>query len=256
MAHLLTWTRIRLLARPSTIYSRYREGKHHFRWLLRWRNLPVRASPPSSPLLRLTAYLRLASCLSTPGWMCIGIEYRQAGFSPSLLYCSFSSLPPLSVLSFSLSFSNLFPFFSLPRRRPPLPPRLRNLLPVPMKVATWSIESLLSLSTSLAYVLPLSRSLSIAFFLQLSKIFSIPVSRFHPFDELRCHNNRFVALSQDLGYDSITSWSQWKRWYLRNRQASLNIRTSACQLGFYAVTASEYLWNISCAINIFGESAV
>lgn len=95
MAHLLTWTRIRLLARPSTIYSRYREGKHHFRWLLRWRNLPVRASPPSSPMLRLTAYLRLASCLSTPGWMCIGIEYRQATLSPSLLYRSYSSVRSL-----------------------------------------------------------------------------------------------------------------------------------------------------------------
>lgn len=153
MAHLLTWTRIHLLVRPSTIYSRYREGKHHFRWLLRWRNLPVRASPPSSPLLRLTAYLRLASCLSTPGWMCIGIEYRQAALSPSLLYCSFPSLPPLFVLSFSLPISFLFP----PWHRPPLPPpRLRNLLPVPMKVATWSIDSLLPRSSSptLSFLLP------------------------------------------------------------------------------------------------------
>lgn len=161
MAHLLTWTRIRLLARPSTIYSRYREGKHHFRWLLRWRNLPVRASPPSSPMLRLTAYLRLASCLSTPGWMCIGIEYRQAALSPSLLYRSYSSLPPLSVslfLPYPFPISYLFP----PRRRPPLPPRLRNLLPVPMKVATWSIESLLSLFRPLS--LMFSHSLLLSFY--------------------------------------------------------------------------------------------
>lgn len=141
MAHLLTWTRIRFLARPSTIYSRYREGKHHFRWLLRWRNLPVRASPSSSPLLRLTAYLRLASCLSTPGWMCIGIEYRQAALSPPL------SLVLLLFLATTSSRSLFLPFlFPPPRHRSPLPPRLRNLLPVSMKVATWSIESLVSLS--------------------------------------------------------------------------------------------------------------
>lgn len=108
MAHLLTWTQIRLLARPPTIYSRYREGKHHFRWLLRWRNLPVRASPPSSPLLRLTAYLWLASCLSTPGWMCIGIEYRQAALSLILLlFLATASFRSLS-LSFSLSQSLSF----------------------------------------------------------------------------------------------------------------------------------------------------
>lgn len=47
------------------------------------------SQPEPSPhgLLRLTAYLRLASCLSTPGWMCIGIEYRQTAslflFPPS-----------------------------------------------------------------------------------------------------------------------------------------------------------------------------
>lgn len=43
------------------------------------------SEPTPSPflhgLLRLTAYLRFASCLSTPGWMCIGIEYRQTASS-------------------------------------------------------------------------------------------------------------------------------------------------------------------------------
>lgn len=38
-------------------------------------------------------------------------------------------------LFFPPSLSNLF-LFSSPTRRPPLPPHLRNLLPVPMKVAT------------------------------------------------------------------------------------------------------------------------
>lgn len=41
-------------------------------------------------------------------------------------------LYPLSLSPAPISISYLFP----PRRRPPLPPRLRNLLPVPMKVAT------------------------------------------------------------------------------------------------------------------------
>lgn len=105
MAHLLTWTRIRLSARPSTIYSRYRQGKHHFRWLLRWRNLPVRASPPPHSLLRLTAYLRLASCLSTPGWMCIGIEYRQAAAARRLSSYSllFLAVVPFRLPPFSFS---------------------------------------------------------------------------------------------------------------------------------------------------------
>lgn len=111
MAHLLTWTWIRLLARPSTIYSRYREGKHHFRWLLRWRNLPVRANPPSYPLLRLTAYLRLASCLSTPGWMCIGIEYRQAALSPSLFLPYTAPFPRYRLFSFSPSLFQSLSFF-------------------------------------------------------------------------------------------------------------------------------------------------
>lgn len=104
MVHLLTWPRIRLVVRAATIYTPLRGRKHHFRWLLRWRNLPVRANPHG--LLRLTAYLRFASCLSTPGWMCIGIEYRQTA-------SSFLFTPP------------------------------RNLLPVSMKLATWSIVPLL-----------------------------------------------------------------------------------------------------------------
>lgn len=89
MVHLLTWPRIRLVVRAATIYPRCRGRKHHFRWLLRWRNLPVRASLHG--LLRLTAYLRLASCLSTPGWMCIGIEYRQTASSFLFLPLSKSS---------------------------------------------------------------------------------------------------------------------------------------------------------------------
>lgn len=113
MAHLLTWTRIRLLARPSTIYSRYRQGKHHFRWLLRWRNLPVRASPLSFPLLRLTAYLRLASCLSTPGWMCIGIEYRQAAaLAVSLILLLFLATASFRSLFLPAPAPKLFPFSS------------------------------------------------------------------------------------------------------------------------------------------------
>jgi len=67
--------------------------------------------------------------------MCIGTEYRQAALAVSFPHF-LSSLP---LFSFSLSSS---PFlFYLPARTPlphhPLPfPPLRNLLPVPMKVAT------------------------------------------------------------------------------------------------------------------------
>lgn len=46
-------------------------------------------------LLRLTAYLRFASCLSTPGWMCIGIEYRQTA-------SSFLFTPPRNLLPVSM----------------------------------------------------------------------------------------------------------------------------------------------------------
>ena len=41
---------------------------------------------------------------------------------------------------------------------------------------------------------------------------------------------------------------------VRNRQISLNIQTSACQFGFYAATASEYLRNIA-QVDVFSESA-
>lgn len=106
MVHLLTWPRIRLVVRAATIYTPLRGRKHHFRWLLRWRNLPVRANPHG--LLRLTAYLRFASCLSTPGWMCIGIEYRQTAssflFTRLEIFCPFLwNLRPDRSCHFSVS---------------------------------------------------------------------------------------------------------------------------------------------------------
>lgn len=180
MAHLLTWTRIRLLARPPTIYSRYREGKHHFRWLLRWRNLPVRASPSSSSLLRLTAYLRLASCLSTPGWMCIGIEYRQAALSHRL---SFSSLPPLFALSFSLSQSLSFS----------LPYVGRHCLLVFEIFCQflWKLRS--DRSNRFSLFRPLSLMLSHSLFLSLS-LFSYICPRFSPFLSRMFSSVRWVAM--------------------------------------------------------------
>lgn len=127
--------------------------------------------------------------------------------------------PRCRLFSFSLylSFSCLL---LLPSYRPRLPPRLRNPLPVPMKVATWSIELLLSLLASPAYVL--SVSLTLSFFLHLCSRFSpIPVSCSHPSDELRCVVTSAVGLSRDLGYDSITSVEAMKNAASsKNRQLS------------------------------------
>lgn len=58
MVHLLTWPRIRPAAEAATIYPRHEGRKHHFRWLLRWRNLPVRTSPHGL----LPAYGLLTAC--------------------------------------------------------------------------------------------------------------------------------------------------------------------------------------------------
>lgn len=62
MVHLLTWPRIRLVVRAATIYTLYRGRKHHFRWLLRWRNLPVRANPLPLPPRSASAYGLLTVC--------------------------------------------------------------------------------------------------------------------------------------------------------------------------------------------------
>lgn len=68
---------------------------------------PASQSQPSLGLFRLTAYLRLASCFSTPGWMCIGIEYRQAAVAVPFPR-------HISALSLFLSFPTSRFFLSFP----------------------------------------------------------------------------------------------------------------------------------------------
>lgn len=221
MAHLLTWTRIHLLTRRLTIYSRYQGGKHHFRWLLRWRNLPVRASPPLRPA---SAYSLLTACfMPLYTWLDVyrhriptgRARARLSSLSLSL-YLSlavpfpcypppFRSVLPSDVVRHCFLVFKIFCQF-LWKLRPDRSNCFSPSLPLPLAFSRFLSHSL-SVSLSPSSPSSLSPRLSLSLFTS-----ACPRSPFFSRSSLirwavRCCNIRrcVLGLSPDLGYDSITS---------------------------------------------------
>lgn len=163
------------------------------------------ASQSQPTLLPLaSAYSLLMACFM-PLYTWLDVYRHRIPTGSALSYTAPFPRYRLFSLSLSLSlFPNLFPFsFSTPS----------DTASSSSKSSASSYEScdLIDRIASLPFDLFRLCSPTLSFFLSCFFLTSVQdflhscLARSHPSDELRCHNNHFVGLSRDLGYDSITS---------------------------------------------------